>query len=129
MAKILIIEDEPDLRETLKDLLEIEGFEAATAENGRAGLEKLRETGPPCLIVLDLMMPVMNGWQFLEMLKTQYPDTFAAVPVVVLSAAADLTAVAQQYGCQVMKKPARIAELLQLVRAHCAQCDRDCRSA
>lgn len=129
MAKILIIEDEPDLRETLKDLLEMEGFEAATAENGRVGLDKLHELGPPCLIVLDLMMPVMNGWQFLEVLKNEYPDTFAAVPVVVLSAAADLTAVAQQHGCQVMKKPASIAQLLQLVRTHCAQCDRDCRSA
>lgn len=119
MAKILIIEDEPDLRETLKDWLEFEGFDAATAENGRAGIDRLHEIGAPCLILLDLMMPVMNGWQFLEVLKNQYPDTFATVPVVVLSAAADLTAVAQQHGCQVMKKPASIPQLLQLVRAHC----------
>jgi CheY-like chemotaxis protein len=62
---ILIIEDEPDLRETLKELFQLEGFKVLTASNGQEGLKALRESGKPCLIFLDLMMPIMSGWEFI----------------------------------------------------------------
>lgn len=121
--RILIIEDEPDLRETLKDLLELSGFKVAAAENGKEGLKLLlEEMEKTCLILLDLMMPVMNGWQFLEALKNEHQHLLDTIPLVVVSAAADLTDLQQQHGCRVMKKPANIEHLVTLAREHCEAC-------
>src|SRR5256885_17122157 len=65
--------------------LELEGFDVRTAENGKLALEALRADGDTCLILLDLMMPVMNGWQFRE---AQASDPrFSNIPVVVVTAA------------------------------------------
>lgn len=116
---ILIIEDEPDLRETLRDVLEMEGFHVATAANGLEGITLIQELGSPCLILLDLMMPVMDGWQFL--------DTFGArcetpAPVAVVSAAADIADVERRYGCMALKKPVRLEQLLTLAHTHCEAC-------
>lgn len=115
--RILIIEDEPDLRETLRDLLELEGFEVASAANGSEGLLALEKTGKPCLILLDLMMPVMDGWQFLEALRNRCGPVDIAV--VVVSAIADVSDVRERYGCEVLKKPVKIEQLLAFAHAHC----------
>jgi CheY-like chemotaxis protein len=58
---ILIVEDEKDIRESLKMLLELEGYSVFTAKDGKEGLEILKNLESPCLILLDLLMPVMNG--------------------------------------------------------------------
>lgn len=116
---ILIIEDEPDLRETLKELLEMYGFLVVAAENGEEGLKRLHDIAQPCLILLDLMMPVMNGWEFLAALKNEHDRDRAAIPVVVVSAAADLSGVQEQYGCRAMKKPVNIENLVALAHEHC----------
>lgn len=118
--RILIIEDEPDLRDTLRDLLELEGFEVASAANGREGLLALAEAGKPCLILLDLMMPVMDGWQFLETLRNR-PDLLpVGIAIAVVSAVADMSDIRERYGCEVLKKPVKIEQLLALAHAHCA---------
>jgi len=119
---ILLIEDEPDLRETLRDLLELIGFQVETAANGREGLDKLDNLGHPCLIMLDLMMPVMNGWQFLENIRKDSRPDRAALPVVVVSAAADVTDVQSRYGCRSLSKPVDIDRLLALAHQHCESC-------
>lgn len=119
---ILLIEDEPDLRETLKDLLELIGFQVETAANGREGLRKLESAGNPCLIMLDLMMPVMNGWQFLETIRKDPQPGRAAIPVVVVSAALDMADIQAQYGCRSLSKPVDIDKLLDLAHEHCASC-------
>lgn len=116
---ILLIEDEPDLRETLRELLEMLGFKVETAANGREGLKKLESTGHPCLIMLDLMMPVMNGWQFLDTLKKDPTPGRASIPVVVVSAALDMVEIQAQYGCRSLNKPVDIDQLLELAREHC----------
>lgn len=116
---IMIIEDEPDVRETLKELLELEGFQVSTAENGQEGLKHLQENGQPCLILLDLMMPVMSGWEFLETFKSQYQHLFATTPVTVVSAAADVTDVQQRYGCLLLKKPVNLEHLFALAHQYC----------
>jgi len=83
---VLIIEDDADIRESVTMALEELGFEVVTAGNGATGLSVMRGLPrPPNLILLDLMMPVMNGWQFLEAMAQDV--AFAAVPVVVMSAA------------------------------------------
>jgi CheY-like chemotaxis protein len=82
--KILIVEDDEEVRDTLKDVLEERGFEIIVAANGREGLLKLQKNSQPHLVLLDLMMPHANGWQFLEHQKAD--QTFAKIPVVVISA-------------------------------------------
>lgn len=85
MANILVVEDNDDVREMMAVTLELEGHEVLTAVNGRDALDKLSEGEKPCVILLDLMMPVMNGWEFRSALSRD-PD-LRDVPVVVVSAA------------------------------------------
>jgi CheY-like chemotaxis protein len=80
--RILVVDDDRDLRELLAAVLSSAGYEVLTAENGAAALSILR-TVLPDLIILDLMMPVMNGWQFREA-QTALPD-YARIPVICLS--------------------------------------------
>ena len=119
---IVVIEDDNDLRETLKDLLEMEGFRVVTASNGREGLHQIEQNGRPCLILLDLMMPVMNGWEFLEVLRREQAAPLAQTPVAVVSAAADVADVERDYGCSVLKKPVSLKRLFALAHLHCDAC-------
>jgi CheY-like chemotaxis protein len=82
--KILVVEDDLAIREVLTEVLRFEGFEAEGAANGREALNLLEGQEAPSLIVLDLMMPVMNGWEFLDRIH-QIPN-LSAVPVIVASA-------------------------------------------
>src|SRR5262245_31903527 len=81
---ILIVEDDPDFAVLLAEVLESADFTAETAPNGRLALERLRRSPRPHLVLLDLMMPVMDGWQFRS--EQQKDAAIASVPVVVLSA-------------------------------------------
>jgi CheY-like chemotaxis protein len=116
---VLVVEDNQDVRETLIELLESYGYAAIGAEHGREALEKLDQLGTrPCLIVLDLMMPVMDGRAFrLEQLKK--PEV-SSVPVVVISAydesperLRDMQALAY------LRKPINLTELMRVVGQHC----------
>jgi CheY-like chemotaxis protein len=82
--KILVVEDDDDIRDSIKELLEEEGYCIETAANGQQALAQIRGKGAPQLILLDLMMPVMDGWQFQNQLR-QDPDC-AQIPVIVISA-------------------------------------------
>jgi CheY-like chemotaxis protein len=116
MNPIMIVEDEADLRDTLKDVLELYGYRVITAANGAEALQQLesrRNGGRPCLILLDLMMPVMNGWELLDRLRDGSRPELAAIPVVVVSAAADLTRVQERYQCRSIRKPAPIHAFLE----------------
>jgi len=84
MARILIADDDSDVRESLRLLLELHGHSVDEARNGQEALVRLDVTAPPSVILLDLMMPVMDGWQF-RRAQLQNP-ALAAVPVVVISA-------------------------------------------
>ena len=85
MPSVMIVEDDRDTREMLGRFLELEGFEVRTAANGQLALNSLQEQGGPSVILLDLMMPVMNGWQFRE--EQSRNPRFSRIPVVVLTAA------------------------------------------
>ena len=85
MPSVMIVEDDPDTREMLERFLQLEGFDVRTAANGQLALESLRADNVPCVILLDLMMPVMNGWQFR---RAQVSDpTLSQIPVIVVTAA------------------------------------------
>jgi len=81
---VLVVDDDADIRETLADVLEVAGFVVTLAANGREALERLRAR-PFDLVVLDLMMPVMTGWEFRE--EQLRDPAIAGVPVIVVSAA------------------------------------------
>jgi CheY-like chemotaxis protein len=83
-GRILVVDDDSDLRETLQMLLEQSGFQATTAPNGQAALEALRTGERPILILLDLMMPDMNGWQFLESVRAD--PSLSSIPIVIMTA-------------------------------------------
>ena len=83
--EVLIVEDEPHIRESLKEAVELTGHHAVTAANGREALRIMKKTHAPRLILLDLFMPVMSGYEFLEEIA-DYPE-FSDTPIVIVSAA------------------------------------------
>ena len=84
---ILLVEDEPDLREVLDELLSGEGCQVACVADGAEALEWLSEGQRPSLVLLDFIMPGMNGWTFLERMRAD--PAFDAVPVVAISTQAE----------------------------------------
>ncbi len=115
---VLIIEDDADLREMMAQLLTIEGFRAATAINGRDALDYLKRGDRPEVILLDLMMPVMDGWEFRRMQRRD--PRVADVPVVVLSAL-DQRRTGDLAPDAFLKKPLDFDHLLSLVRTYCGR--------
>lgn len=113
-AKILVVEDDDDIRDSLKELLEEEGYQVDTAANGEQALNRLRGEAPQ-LILLDLMMPVMDGWEFAERIRGR-PD-WAQIPVIVLSADRNIGDKARKLGAVgYLAKPFELSELLSLVQ-------------
>ena len=113
---ILIIDDEEDLRDTLKLSLELEGYRCYTAANGREGLEALERIPPPHVILLDLMMPVLNGWQFMDELRGH--PSFGQIPVVVVTAFIKLTGAIR--ASDIIRKPIEMDTLLGVLKKHCS---------
>ena len=113
---VLIVEDDEDLREMMAQLLTLEGFQAATVANGKEALDYLHQREKPEVILLDLMMPVMDGWEFRR--KQQADRSLADVPVIVLSAI-DPARAAKVDAEAFLKKPLDFDRLLDLVRGYC----------
>jgi CheY-like chemotaxis protein len=88
MKKIMVIEDNPDIRENISELLELAGYEVVGLENGREGLAALAEEQPDA-ILCDIMMPHTNGYEVLKVLKEQ-PST-ANIPFIFVTASAEKT--------------------------------------
>lgn len=116
---VLIIDDDPITREGLRSILEKEGYPVAVAGDGADALSYLNGNPIPCLILLDMMMPTVDGWKFLS--TVQQNPIWTDIPVIISTAmgvaspewAASLGAVA------LLKKPFDAAELLQPVRRYC----------
>ena len=111
---ILLIEDDADIRDALQGALRVEGYTVLTFEHGQAAWDYLEKASPPSLIFLDLMTPVLTGWQFLERARHEKP-TWVHVPIVVFSAAnlppgADFTP-----AVEVLRKPVDLGELFSVV--------------
>lgn len=115
---ILIVEDNPDIRDTFRMLFELEGFDVRLAGNGEEALHRLDDDAlEPCLILLDLSMPVMDGRQFLDVLQARGVDR--RIPVTVLSAEIDAATARElkaRYGVRVLRKPASVDTLLGIAR-------------
>jgi CheY-like chemotaxis protein len=116
MACVLVVEDNPDLRLLYRMALKNEGLEVQVAEHGQQALEVLRAGGAvPKLIILDLMMPVMDGWEFLK-IKNADP-ALARIPVVVCSASKDTP----PPNVLVLPKPVDLEAVLELARRFCEE--------
>src|SRR5579871_4920222 len=83
-SRLMIVEDDDDIRSGLTELLQERGFDVGTATNGREALDVLRTTALPSVILLDLMMPVMDGWDFRR--KQMTDPILREIPVVILTA-------------------------------------------
>jgi CheY-like chemotaxis protein len=114
---VFVVEDDVDTRDMMGRFLELEGFAVEVAANGKQALERLNAGVHPCVILLDLMMPVMDGWQFRSQ---QIRDaSLASIPVIVVSAAgkermADIEANAY------LSKPVDLEQLLAQVTQYCS---------
>jgi CheY-like chemotaxis protein len=120
----MVVEDDADIREGLTALLEAEGYTVVAVGDGREALDALQNgSAQPGLILLDLMMPRMNGWQFLEALD-QSPD-IARVPIVVTSAHREkdqnISDSALNRRVAFLRKPVDIKVLLELVANYCGE--------
>jgi CheY-like chemotaxis protein len=115
---VLVVDDDAAIRESLADLLGDEGYNVVTAMNGVDALQKLRARVRPCVILLDLMMPVMNGQQFY--IEQQQDPELASIPVVVISADGNVRQKAVPFGGEYLAKPVRIETVLTVVERHCA---------
>jgi CheY-like chemotaxis protein len=113
---ILIVDDDQDIRESIAAALEVGGYRVIQAQNGKAALDlllSLREHGElPRCILLDLMMPVMTGEEFLQALRQDHPD-LQEIPVVVASANGSLSS-ANLPARKVMKKPIDLRDLYRI---------------
>jgi CheY-like chemotaxis protein len=111
---VLVVEDERELREMLCEALELNGYGAVGAAEGRAALEAIESIDDLCLVLLDLSMPGMNGWDFFRELRAR--TKFAAVPVVVHSSAPPASLPGATL---VLAKPLDLDRLLEVVRGYC----------
>ncbi|MEO7165349.1 MAG: response regulator [Bdellovibrionia bacterium] len=113
--KILIVEDEDLIRSALREILELEGYTVASAVNGRDALQVLKQIEAPSLILLDLMMPVMNGWEFAKQLHQD--QALAAIPIVLVTAYGEGAGGVRAQ--RLIKKPVDFDRLLEVVREYC----------
>ncbi|HTP28740.1 MAG TPA: response regulator [Anaeromyxobacteraceae bacterium] len=115
---VLVVDDEPDMLEVTVLLLENCGYRALTARNGAQALEMMRQTRP-CVVLLDLMMPVMDGWRFRE--EQLREAALADVPVVVITGAGVAASRTELFAGAVafLEKPVAMDLLLKVVAEHC----------
>jgi len=112
---VMVIDDDEDVREVLRDFIEDIGYRPVVAANGQEGLDALRKLDePPCVILLDLMMPVMDGWRFLEVVAGD--ADLASIPVVISTSAPDRA----PSGPRVLAKPVDLEDFVAELRHHCS---------
>jgi CheY-like chemotaxis protein len=115
---VLVVDDDADIRETLEIIFEANGYGVAKASNGQEALDLLA-TMPdrPCLILLDLMMPVLDGWSFFE--AAQKNIDLANIPVVAITAFSDVEKVKPVPIKRILKKPLDVPQLVSVIKEYC----------
>jgi CheY-like chemotaxis protein len=112
---VLIVEDDEAIRETMQCALELRGYSVFAAANGTEGIDLLAEIPRPCVILLDLMMPVMDGWDFVAALERN--AALAAIPVVVVTAFGEQAESIK--ASAVLSKPVALDNLYTTVFEYC----------
>ncbi len=110
---VLVVDDEEDVREALRDLLEQYGYKVLAAPNGREALNILRGGDPPGFVLLDLIMPVMNGWEFLDIVSRD--KELSRIPLSISTSTPDQA----PSDHDVIPKPIDVDVLLERIRIAC----------
>jgi CheY-like chemotaxis protein len=113
---VLLVEDEVELRELMQEALELSGYLVVTAADGQEALEAIPRIDHLCVVLLDLLMPRMNGWDLFEKLRAR-PE-LASVPVIVHTSAPTQAPVG---ATRVLQKPVRLDRLLAIVQGYCGR--------
>lgn len=114
MLAALVIDDDEDVREAIAQVLEQAGYIVVQAPNGEEGLKLAREQILPDVILLDIAMPVMNGWQFMSA-RLAWPDIIE-IPIIIMSGMGSAQHVAPRVGAvALLPKPCSSADLLRVV--------------
>jgi len=116
---ILLVEDDQDIQDNLRLFLELEGFSVISAANGQEALDLLRAGSRPSVILLDLMMPVLSGYEFLSKRKTIEFEDFLDIPVLIMSAATGIEKTAKEFGVEFFRKPLELDLLLTAMHKAC----------
>lgn len=111
---VLVVDDDADIRESLSVLLEGEGYAVRQAADGAQAMAAMASE-PPCFVILDLMMPVMDGWEVAA--RMQDSSATAQIPLCIVTATPEWAPTTTQ----VLTKPVDIAELLRVVAQHCGR--------
>lgn len=112
---VLVVDDDDDLREALADILRDVGYRVETAEDGRVALAHMQRC-KPCLVLLDLMMPEMDGWEVADAMGAD-PE-LATVPVCIVTAQPNR---APKNAASVLAKPVKRLDVLRVVSEHCGE--------
>jgi CheY-like chemotaxis protein len=111
MKNILIIEDDESIRTMIASVLEIEGYSISAASNGKHAIDIISKGPTPDIILLDMMMPVMNGWDFLDFIRSNAAT--AKIPIVVVSAYSEIAKSVKPQA--VVPKPVQLKSLLSAI--------------
>ena len=115
---VLVVDDEPDLCETVQIVLQLEGYDVVTSCDGVDALAQLRGGVHPCLILLDLMMPRMSGMQFRQ--EQLHDPALREIPVLAVTGGGDAALrKASDLGLRALRKPLELETLLELVDRYC----------
>jgi two-component system response regulator CpxR len=114
---ILVVEDDRAIREALRNILQIEGYEVEVAVNGREALDRLHAGPPPAMLIVDLYMPVLGGWELCRELGRE--PQLSALPVVIVSASDDVRGPLPLPQARLLPKPIRFELLLAEVERAC----------
>ena len=112
---VLVVDDEPDIRDTLREMFEDEGYTVTTAANGAEALRVLAGPQLPCIVILDLIMPVVTGNEVLA--KMQCDPRLSKIPVIVSTSDPSRA----PSGFLIMKKPVDLDRLLGAIRQQCGE--------
>ncbi len=115
MAGVLIVEDDEDIRSDHTAILQVKGWSVASAENGAEALVHLRANGAPSVILLDMRMPVMNGWEFLAAQKED--PALAGIPVIICSGDGNVDPEAVR-AAGFLRKPFELSHLFSLLQPY-----------
>ena len=113
---ILVVDDDADIRETLREVLKHSGHEVVTAGNGLEALRILRDGLAPCLVLLDLMMPIMDGYEFLEVQRNDPDLSKYRIAVITAGSVVDD---GRTGGAPLLRKPLGLKGLMALINQHC----------
>lgn len=118
---VMVVDDDADVRDAIADVVNDNGYQTMIAANGKEAIEQLRGTAVrPCVILLDVMMPIMDGWEFRAELSAD-PE-LGAIPVVVLTAHANMDEVVRRMqAVDCLKKPFELSQLLSTIDRLCSR--------